>query len=181
MAGIRRDRRLFLAAIFFAFGAMCGILTGKCASASLAVFTTEKLDSYFGSNVMAASILTAMGIPLLLLSLSMTLFGAILILPCILLAGGAAGWSVCCLLRSGIAGILSEPMLLCAMLPQAPCLVFIAASCMRLSASLRTMALRGGMRRPDTTVELRIIAACFFAKLLSAVLFAMLLKRLASF
>lgn len=178
MPEIRRDRRAFLSAVFFAFGAMCGILTARCASAAMAASTVEKLGSYFSSSVLAVCVLAAMAVPLLLLMLSMTLFGALLILPSVLLAGGAAGWSFCCLLRCGADMAALHPLLmLCALIPQVPCLLLISASCMRLSASLRVMVSHGGLRRPDIAAELRLLAVGFFAKLLAAILFAMLLQR----
>ena len=176
MAGLRRDRGSFLAAVFFAFGTMCGILTGKCASAAMAASTVERTVGFFGDSILASGILAAMAAPLLLLLLSMTLFGAFLILPCVMLAGGAVGWTLCCFLRCGIPEAVIDPMLLCALLPQVPCLILIAASCMRLSASLRTMV-TGGLRRPDLSAELLTMAAAFFVKLMTALLFAMLLRR----
>lgn len=178
MPEIRRDRRAFLSAAFFAFGSMCGILTARCASVAMAVSTAEKLGGFFHSSVLAASVLAAMAVPLLLLMLSMTLFGALLILPSVLLAGGVAGWSFCCLLRCGSDTMTLHPLLmLSALVPQVPCLLLISASCMRLSASLRMMVSHGGLRRPDLTAELRLLAVGFFAKLLAAILFAMLLQR----
>lgn len=176
MAENRRDRKLFLSAVFFAFGAICGIMTGKFASASLAAATAENVFCYFSSSVPAASVLAAMAVPLLLILLSMTLFGAILILPCVLLAGGAAGWAICCLIRCGVDTAALYP-LLCAWAPQLPCLMFIAASCLRLSVSIRSMVTRGGLRRPDIGTELRLLAVSLIVKLLAAVLLAMLLRR----
>lgn len=139
--------------------------------------TVEKLSGYFASSVMAASILSAMAVPLLLLFLSMTLFGSFLILPCVLLAGGVLGWSLCCMQRCGFLNHGFYPLLLCTLMPQAPCLMLISAACMRLSDSLRAVVSRNGLRRPDVSAELRLLAAGLTVKLFTAILFAMLLKR----
>ena len=178
MAEFRRDRKLSLSAAFFSFGIICGILTGRYSSASVAAMTAEKIRECFSLPAAATGALLAMTVPILLLLLSMTLFGALLILPCVLLSGGLVGWSVCCLLRCGAVDTLPIPMLLCALIVQAPCLVLIAAACIRLSASLRTTVSGAGLRRPDIAADLRLLAVCFLVKLLSAVLLSMLLQRI---
>ena len=171
------DRRVFFSAVFFAFGMGCGIVTANCASASTAAVTVKRLLGFFETSAVGASILVAAGVPVILLLLGMTLFGALLILPCVLLTGGIAGWLLFCLLRCGEAAGPLRLLCLIALIPQVPCMLRVAAVSMHLSDSLRTLAAGSGLRRPDVSADLRALALCFSVLLLSAVLLALFLRR----
>ena len=172
-----RERRLFLAAVFFTFGTMCGVITAECASADAAAASGEWLLSLYEASAFGACILGAAAMPALLLLISMTLFGAFLVLPCVMLSGSVLGWLLCCMSRCGILEGTGKLLCLAVLIPQIPCLLRIAASAMRISESLRTLAAGSGLRRPDVSADLRTVALCFSVELLSALLLALFLQN----
>lgn len=173
----QRDRRIFLAAVFFTFGVICGIITARCGSAAMAGAVSQWLADICAASVTGFCILSAVSMPIILLFLGTTLLGAFLILPCVLLYGGVLGWLLCCLIRCGAMECTVGMLCLAVLIPQIPCMLRIAAASMRMAEALRSLAADSGLRRPDISGELQTMAVCFVVLLLSALLLALYLKR----